>query len=746
MEKEREYFERVKTLVNAELKEILDKLSESSSELQEEHRYMWEEINHNSEDFEKLGEVITALDEISVRTDLLRGSIDRAKKLRRMQNSPYFGRIDFTEDGDDILENIYIGRSGLTDKKTYDTLVYDWRSPIAGMFYRFGAGKAYFMTPPTLGSQGEKITGEISLKRQYMIKDGKLEFFFDTGVNINDDILMSALAKNSSEKMRSIVETIQARQDEIIRDDKNGLLIVQGCAGSGKTSVALHRAAYLMYDAMNGAKALDANNILIVSPSDAFSVYISDVLPELGEKNTQNTLFEDIFIKLLDKSLDIRTRASYMEELITNNDIIYKYNAEFKGSQVFMTILERLGEYYVRKIAPFRDVYFAGRCLLTAEEQKAFVLNRESYSSPLGVRLRRLEERIRELTRELQQDEVNRYIKLIEHDGSLVFDSVNAAKRMTAQKLTKLYEAVKSYTRIDYFELYKLLFTDKSLFDSISHGLKLPKCIDKIINASVKSLNRDRKLNYEDAAAICYLITAMEGRECANGDYKKIRHVIVDEAQDYSPLHYGILRNIFKSSRYTVLGDIGQSIGHAPDMTFYNEVAEVLGCETHALMQLERSYRSSNEIVEFSKKIYPDAVAVPGIDRHEEEPTVITCRSAIDMDRCAVREVQRYMAEGFESAAIICKSISQARQVYARLSHMIDCNLQDGVTRTMGKKTSSLKGINIMPVSLSKGLEFDAAVVYDGSSYDRRSDEESRLLYVACTRALHRLSVLEGKC
>lgn len=230
--------------------------------------------------------------------------------LERMVNSPYFARIDFKFDGEDYFEKVYIGISSLINEKSYDMHVYDWRSPIASLFYRFGTGKAFYEAP------AGKITGEVGLKRQYEIKKGKLEYFFDADTQIIDEFLRKLLSQNASPKMKTIVETIQKDQDVIIRDMEADLLMVQGAAGSGKTSVALHRAAYLMYQGL--AAKLASNNIIIISPNTLFEQYISNVLPELGERNVNSLVFEEILQSVLHNE-QIETRNQLLELMLSSD-------------------------------------------------------------------------------------------------------------------------------------------------------------------------------------------------------------------------------------------------------------------------------------------------------------------------------------------------------------------------------------------------------------------------------------------
>ncbi|NLD88332.1 MAG: AAA family ATPase [Clostridiales bacterium] len=733
MEQEKKYLSRVTDYMKNELKELSEKIKSEDSLLRDEHLYMWEETGRNTQDFERLGELITALDEVSVRTDLLRGTVDRYNKLRKNLPSPYFGRIDFLEDGQ--TERMYIGNMGIIDRESYDALVYDWRSPAASMYYRFSLGDAYYMAPSRFDDTPERYNGVITLKRQYVIKKGKLEFFCDTDRSIIDELLMRALSKNAGEKMRTIVETIQARQDEIIRDEENRLLIVQGCAGSGKTSVALHRAAYLLYSAMESKNVMKSDDVLILSPGDMFSGYISDVLPELGEEKTRSELFENMFLSVLPSGVEVESRFSFMERLITNRNKLHKQYIEFKGSKEFMTILKRLGTYCIKRLVPFEDLYYAGSLVMSAEEQRAYVLR--SGNVGYGIRLERLTERVKAQISQLYARDIARYIKMFEHDGSFTTDSVRVARRMAAAKRFNLLKTVSEYGKIRYIKLYRSLFKDRELFKHLAKGLTLPENIGELLEIGKRESAAIGPLKYEDAAAVSYLVTCLRGSESGDGAYKRIRHVIVDEAQDYSLIHYGILKNICVDSRFTLLGDIGQAITGEPDMGYYDEIAKLFSFERSAVMILDRSYRSSVEIQEYASKIYPELASVPGLERHDAPVEHIESSRVQETARLCAKSAGGYVLNGFDSIAIICRSEREAKELYSELTFLLPCELRDEKNRGIN---ATVSGINVMPVSAVKGLEFDAVVVIDTFREDER-----RLKYVAATRALHRLTVIKQK-
>ncbi|HBD64660.1 MAG TPA: helicase, partial [Clostridiales bacterium] len=331
--------------------------------------------------------------ELSQNTSFISGEVSRyemeVKKifvLEKMLDSPYFARIDFKFDDEDEFEKIYIGISSLTDDKSGEMYVYDWRAPISSIFYRFGTGKAFYDAP------SGKITGEVGLKRQYEIKKGILKYFFDADIQITDEFLRKLLSQNSSTKMKTIVETIQSEQDIIIRDMETDLLMVQGVAGSGKTSVALHRVAYLMYRGLTNR--LSPENILIVSPNTLFEQYISNVLPELGESNIKSVTFEDIAEIILDYNR-FQSKNLLMEQLLssssTENQDIRKSSMAFKSSTTFITILKRFIADIPKMWIDFKDIYYDGKTIAGRDILKSKTVN-DRKNPLLSIRLKNLEQ------------------------------------------------------------------------------------------------------------------------------------------------------------------------------------------------------------------------------------------------------------------------------------------------------------------------------------------------------------------
>lgn len=339
---EQQYLDRTLGFIRENLAREEAACSDEKEQIVSARKEMWENVSFRG-GFDNAVEAHQVLESIQAQSGRYDAAHKRIDHYRQSLESPYFARVDFTESGYESSppEKIYIGLFTVQDEDSYETYVYDWRTPIASLFYRYETGPAQFQAPSGV------IKGEVSLKRQFEIQDGKLSYFFDSDVNITDGMLREALSHNASPQMRSIVETIQRQQDRIIRDMQNEALFVQGVAGSGKTSVALHRVAFLLYE--GSTQKLYANNIVIISPNNLFGSYIANVLPALGEKNVQSLTFEALFAKVYPSGQQpVLPRNQLLEELVTQpEDSLLHQLVNFFFSETFVRILDRYVSYYM---------------------------------------------------------------------------------------------------------------------------------------------------------------------------------------------------------------------------------------------------------------------------------------------------------------------------------------------------------------------------------------------------------------
>lgn len=691
------------SLAEEQLKQAKEAADKKKSEIIEAKKDVRENTEHGitslytSDGFEALVELSQYINPVTDKIIDYEEEEHKILLLEKMIKSPYFARIDFKFDDEDEFEKIYIGRSSLRKNSYQEMYVYDWRSPIASIFYRFMTGEAFYDAPCG------RVTGELNLKRQYEIKNGKLEYFFDSDVQIVDEFLRQLLSQNTTAKMKAIVETIQHEQDVVIRDMENDLLMVQGVAGSGKTSIALHRAAYLMYQGLQ--TKLSANNIMIISPNSIFEQYISNVLPELGEDNVISSVFEDILSELLN-GRKIQSRNDFLENLIVNSKYkeISRNSIEFKTSSFFREILDQFLIDIPRQWIEFEDVYYEGKCVVSRQILKDKILGRPE--TPLGIKLEQLEDYI------LEQ----------------IFGTGKGRGHKEEKNLIK--QEIQKFIKIDIVELYKILFSNEAYFYSLLQNSNLSQGIKSIWEYTRENLEADR-LYYDDAIAIAYLYLKIYG----TNKYKNIKQVVIDEAQDYYPLQYEIFNLLFSNAKFTILGDMKQTLAKKEDISFYEQIQKILNKKKSSLIMLDKSFRCTNEILNFSLKFIEKSSQIKSFNRNGDSPKVyIADNSEIFIDEI-VKEINLCQEKGFQSICLICKTEKNSIYLFNKIKHKLDIQL------IKNGSVSDLQGVFILPVYMSKGLEFDAVLICDADSQNYHDEDDKNLLYVACTRALHKLSL-----
>lgn len=704
LEFENKRLEETIALAKKQLNQARERNKENKSAIISAKQELRENTSHSianlwsSEGFEALAELNQYANPITDKIADYEEVENKIVMLEKMINSPYFARIDFKFDDEDTFEKIYIGRSSLREDNIYEFYVYDWRSPIASVFYRFVLGKAFYDAP------GGRITGEVNLKRQYEINKGKLEYFFDADVQIIDEFLRKLLSQNTSSKMKTIVETIQKEQDIVIRDMENDLMMVQGVAGSGKTSIALHRAAYLMYQGLSSK--LSANNILIISPNSLFEQYISNVLPELGEENVVSVVFEDIITSIL-KNERVQSRNQFLENLISSSQYrnIIKSTIEFKTSHQFMEILNRFINDLPHKWINFKDVYYDGECIISKETIKEKILSGIK-DTPLGMRLKLIEEYIVELICESKKYRIKKSEKILIKEEILKFMNLNIET------------------------VYRKLFQDKGYFYSLGKDIELPHCIDDIIVFTQENLDSNL-LYYDDATVLTYLNLKINGVN----KYKTIRQVVIDEAQDYYPLHFEIFNLLFSNSKFTILGDINQTLEKREDLSLYEQIRKIFNRKKSSLATMNKSFRCTNEILNYSLKFLEQSLEIKSFNRKGDEPKIYPMEDQLSFNNRIISEINFCLEMGYQSIGLICKTEKNAIFMFECLKDKIDVQL------IKNEGTADLHGVFIIPVYMSKGLEFDVVLICDTDAENYHNEDDKKLLYIACTRALHRLNL-----
>lgn len=602
--------------------------------------------------------------------------INKHKRLTKILAIPYFGRIDFLEKKENSkVMPTYIGIHTFYDPESRATLIHDWRAPVSSMFYDHELGEAGYRSP-----SGE-IKGEISLKRQYRIRGGKMEFMIESALTVHDDILQKELSSNVDDKMKNIVATIQREQNQIIRNEDIRTLIIQGVAGSGKTSIALHRIAYLLYTFRD---SISSKDILIISPNKVFSDYISNVLPELGEETVPETSMEQILSGVLEHKYKYQTYFGLVNELLEKPSSSLIDRIAYKASFGFISELDKF-------ILHIENTYFkAADVKLTKYITIPAPFIEEQY-----LRFNRYPIRRRS---DAMADYMLDMLKI-----QYAFTVTTAGRNLLKKEIRLMFAGNND------IQVYKDFFKWTN-------------------NPGMFKMRKGHTLEYSDLAPLAYLHLALEG----NGNQPfRVKHLLIDEMQDYSPIQYKVIQKLFPC-RKTVLGDAGQSVNPYGSSTAETIQKSLTASE---IMKLCKSYRSTFEITDFAQKIHPNAELEP-VARHGEKPQILQFGSAVEELSGIMGLISTYRKSGYKSLGIICKTEQQARE----MADMLKSYAND-ISFLSSQSSAFVQGIVITSAHMAKGLEFDEVIIPQTDERNYRSEIDKSMLYVAVTRAMHRLTL-----
>lgn len=602
--------------------------------------------------------------------------INKRKRLTKILAIPYFGRIDFLEKKENSkVMPTYIGIHTFYDPESRATLIHDWRAPVSSMFYEHELGEAGYRSP-----SGE-IKGEISLKRQYRIRGGKMEFMIESALTVHDDILQKELSSNVDDKMKNIVATIQREQNQIIRNEDIRTLIIQGVAGSGKTSIALHRIAYLLYTFRD---SISSKDILIISPNKVFSDYISNVLPELGEETVPETSMEQILSGVLEHKYKYQTYFGLVNELLEKPSSSLIDRIAYKASFGFISELDKF-------ILHIENTYFkAADVKLTKYITIPAPFIEEQY-----LRFNRYPIRRRF---DAMADYMLDMLKI-----QYAFTVTTAGRNLLKKEIRLMFAGNND------IQVYKDFFKWTN-------------------NPGMFKMRKGHTLEYSDLAPLAYLHLALEG----NGNQPfRVKHLLIDEMQDYSPIQYKVIQKLFPC-RKTVLGDAGQSVNPYGSSTAETIQKSLTASE---IMKLCKSYRSTFEITDFAQKIHPNAELEP-VARHGEKPQILQFGSAVEELSGIMGLISTYRKSGYKSLGIICKTEQQAREMADVLK-----SYANDISFLSSQSSAFVQGIVITSAHMAKGLEFDEVIIPQTDERNYRSEIDKSMLYVAVTRAMHRLTL-----
>ena len=701
----REYLLHVTETLKHRITQLDDSIEAGQKEIEGMHEYYWENYTEMDQyGYENFDNQQALLHEINASNE----KIELRRRFRKMMDSPFFGRVDFCYEGDDEPEIFYIGIANLAEENGGLPLIYDWRAPVSGLFYDFDKGPASYQAP--LGD----IHGDIAAKWQYKIRGGKMIYEFESDVKIDDEILKAELGSNGDVQLKNIIRTIQKEQNAIIRNTSDRIMVIQGAAGSGKTSIALHRIAYLLY---HDRKNLKSSSVLVLSPNGVFSDYISHILPELGEENIREMSFDLFAYKRLKNTVsDCEDRYDLIERQIAGS--CDEKLLKEKQSRDFLDRMEGYLAELEDSLMNFRDIEHRG---VVKKEQEIIELFYFKFMDiPLLSRM----------------DAVAEYF-IDEVETLKGFDLPEEERDAVKSRFYRMYE-----TR-DLYVLYNRFLRQEGF------------------PALPQVQYEKRKLRYEDVYPVLYLKYRLETQQEDSG----VRHLIVDEMQDYSMIQYLIIQRLFKC-KMTILGDREQTMdGDQQDVLTF--LPKIFGKDIRRIV-MNKSYRNTIEIASYANKL-AGITEVELFERHgkpveEKEFTGLTealerVVKELRLEKQTVAEADEDMPENaasetdgtetgeelsYETAAVITRTADEAREAYYILQKKLEAegfDTKERLSLLHRDSTNFKKGLTVTTFYMAKGLEFDQVFsVFPGTD---RSPIVQRARYIAATRALHELYMYE---
>lgn len=667
---ERIYFDETIHAIDQEIQSTIQRIDKIDTDLHVKKQ----DLSENYYDVDKSKDLSTYYEIMTHLEEQDRNMRFNLKKLQRQKKAPYFSRIDFIATGETEAQKIYIGLSNV--KKGNSIIVYDWRAPISSLYYDFTLGDAFFMV------NHKAHTGEVTLKRQYKIEDATLISYFDTSLTIEDDILQDVLSKNASPKMKQIVSSIQKEQNIIVRTEEFDNILVQGVAGSGKTSIALHRAAYLLYTHRNSLKSSD---ILIMSPNNIFSGYISEVLPQLGEENLVETSFDQIAMVELKKPL--QSREEMLDEIATHpkqetlNEISFKSSFEYLGELLkflkgdFLNTFTPKTMSFVTNVTMNQDNEPVTTCeVFTADETSKLFFD--------NFRNQTIEERLNKI----------------------------------AWQYAKRFSDKRHYNKTQNRDL-------KNRFKKFLYRFLPLQDPDKVFEIFLTRMNlslpKSNTVGYMDKGALLIIKHYLFG---FNHDYAA-KYLIIDEMQDFTPVDFYLFKKLW-SCPSIVLGDINQCIEKTLTRDYLQQISEYLGTE---LIELNKTYRSTKEIAQFTHQMI-GLDHITYVNRNGDEPKLI---QTTDMVR-AIQQILEQECAQYDHIAIICKCQKELKQLAKEMKGKVDYTLLENPEDYSQK-------VLLTTCATAKGIEFDCVIVPNANAENYVNSLDKNILYVSSTRALHKL-------
>lgn len=678
----------------------------------------------------------------------------KVRNLYTARNKPYFARVDFKESGTDKTENLYIGKMSLARDEDQEIIIVDWRAPIANLYYEGRLGASSYICPDGT------IDGDLLLKRQFAINNGKLEEIFDIDITTNDEFLQTYLGANAENRLKEIVSTIQEEQNRIVRAPMWKPLIVQGVAGSGKTTIALHRIAYLIY---TFEKTFEPENFMIIAPNRLFLNYISEVLPELGVERVKQTTFEEFAMELIGKKFKLTDANDKLNMFVNLNAKSEQaaYNDRVREASVLKTSMhfKEIIDNYILKIEkafiPGQDFMLGTKVIYTYDEINNLFLTQYGMW-PIAQRMNEIKKSLASRLKISKQQFITQIEAECDKKVALARLKIpDEAERQKAvleafekrdrviekiEKVSKtlVKEYVESLPKLSPYQYYCELMEDSGAFNELAGSYASAEVCEFTRQYTLEIL-KSKQLELEDLAPIIYLKYKIYGMD----EKVPVKHIVIDEAQDFSAFQFFVLKKIVKDSSFTILGDLCQGIHSYRGVRQWEEIVEEVfegrKCE---FLTLEQSYRTTVEIMEAANAVMGKLESLAmfrgkPVIRHGEPVEYIFKPSFNDVAGDISKKIEAYKKLGHKTIAVICKTMEECRQIlpFLKKSHT-------DVGLITGNENEYKSGIVIVPSYLSKGLEFDVVLLSNANRENYPESElDTKLLYVAMTRPLHKLCI-----
>ncbi len=696
---EEQYLSETQGLIQQQIDEKNLTLSAMKQDIVEHRKYVNEEIPRAKHALFMQDDPVKEKQYISL--------YERIGQLERMYYAPYFGSIIYEAAEDGTLHEYYIGKNGFSVDA--EPRILDWRTPVASLFYQQRLGKMSYRAPSGVSQ------ADLKRRRQYIVKKGELKGLFDSEIDIKDDVLQMVLSGNSGSRLKEVISTIQKEQDDVIRLEPEYNIILNGVAGSGKTTIVLHRIAYLLYN----YRERMSNNVLILGPNRLFMDYISDVLPDLGEsENTFQDTVKGLATRILRPTRSVMRTRDYYERILAGQDKAFAAEVRHKSSLSFKSELDKAFKSFEEEQKAVKDLVYQNQVIMSADER-----NQLFYKTNARLPYLRRADRVTRLARNKLKELRNQTVRRIQNAYRYKMKQAKEQKDffLANELVLEENEAIRAYLR----DVYRFSKTLRTLY-------AVPD-LEKWYGETVGKTENDFWVE-DDLIGLLYIKTKLEGKGCY-----PVRHLVIDEAQDISAFGFHVLKQMTGAESYTVVGDVRQKIRGGDYHSMMDEWEQVLSqAEKEQVRQFELklSYRSTREIIDYSKSMLKRDSDVTAVDRSGAPVEHLTFDSPLELPGLIVSAVGSLkQSPEIEHAAILCRTIAEAQALYSMVKDKLD------VTLVSREEEGTAADLVIMPVYFAKGLEFDGVVAVEAAP----TDDDGELSYILCTRALHRLVHITAK-